>query len=77
MSERPTDACGVVGLYGIADAARIAALGLHALQHRGQESAGIVTSYQGKLLPAGNFLLFRLQFSHSMATGSCRPGIYP
>ena len=50
MMERPTDACGVVGLYGVTDAAPLAALGLHALQHRGQESAGIVTSHEGKLL---------------------------
>jgi amidophosphoribosyltransferase len=34
--------CGVVGVSGIPDAARIAYLGLYALQHRGQESAGIV-----------------------------------
>ena len=49
-NERPTDACGVVGLYGVKNAASLAALGLHALQHRGQESAGVVTSYEGKLL---------------------------
>lgn len=34
--------CGVIGVSGIPDAARIAYLGLYALQHRGQESAGIV-----------------------------------
>jgi len=34
--------CGVIGVSGVADAARIAYLGLYALQHRGQESAGIV-----------------------------------
>lgn len=34
--------CGVIGVSGMADAARIAYLGLYALQHRGQESAGIV-----------------------------------
>lgn len=50
MKERPTDACGVMGVYGVADAARVTALGLHALQHRGQESAGIVTCYEGELL---------------------------
>lgn len=34
--------CGIVGISGIDDAARLAHLGLYALQHRGQESAGIV-----------------------------------
>lgn len=38
------DQCGVFGVFGHAEAANIAYLGLHALQHRGQESAGIVTS---------------------------------
>ena len=35
--------CGVFGIHGHPDAAAITALGLHALQHRGQESAGIVS----------------------------------
>jgi amidophosphoribosyltransferase len=34
--------CGVFGIFGHPDAAAITALGLHALQHRGQEAAGIV-----------------------------------
>jgi amidophosphoribosyltransferase len=34
--------CGVIGIYGHPEAANLAYLGLHALQHRGQESAGIV-----------------------------------
>ena len=34
--------CGVIGVSGVADAARLAYLGLYSLQHRGQESAGIV-----------------------------------
>jgi amidophosphoribosyltransferase len=35
--------CGVFGVYGHPDAAAVTALGLHALQHRGQEAAGIVS----------------------------------
>lgn len=40
------DECGIFGIYGHPDAAAHTALGLHALQHRGQESAGIVV-YDG------------------------------
>jgi len=36
--------CGVFGIYGHTEAANLAYLGLYALQHRGQESAGIATS---------------------------------
>jgi amidophosphoribosyltransferase len=35
--------CGIVGISGLPDAARLAYLGLYALQHRGQESCGIAT----------------------------------
>lgn len=41
---RPHDECGVVGVFGNVEAAKLAYLGLQALQHRGQESAGIVSS---------------------------------
>ncbi|HLN62857.1 MAG TPA: amidophosphoribosyltransferase [Symbiobacteriaceae bacterium] len=40
----PVDECGVFGIYGHAEAARVTHHALIALQHRGQESAGIVTS---------------------------------
>lgn len=40
--------CGVFGVFGHDDAATLTALGLHALQHRGQESSGIVSSDNGK-----------------------------
>jgi amidophosphoribosyltransferase len=43
--------CGVFGVWGHGEAAALVALGLHALQHRGQEAAGIVT-YDGKQFPA-------------------------
>ena len=36
--------CGVFGVFGHAEAAKLTYLGLHALQHRGQESAGIASS---------------------------------
>src|SRR3954451_1012146 len=38
------DECGVFGIYGHPEAARLTYLGLYALQHRGQESCGIVSS---------------------------------
>jgi len=45
-ADRLREECGVFGIFGHPDAAAITALGLHALQHRGQEAAGIV-SYDG------------------------------
>ncbi len=43
MYDKFNDECGVFGIYGTLDAAAHTALGLHALQHRGQEAAGIVS----------------------------------
>jgi amidophosphoribosyltransferase len=40
--------CGVFGIFGHPDAAALTALGLHALQHRGQEAAGIVSFSNGR-----------------------------
>src|SRR2546427_2332239 len=42
--DRFHDHCGVAGVYGHPEAAKLAYLGLYALQHRGQESAGICSS---------------------------------
>ena len=42
-ADRLREECGVFGIYGHDDAAALTALGLHALQHRGQEAAGIVS----------------------------------
>ena len=47
LLDRLREKCGVFGVFGHKDAATLTALGLHALQHRGQEGAGIV-SYDGK-----------------------------
>lgn len=45
MEERcPREECGIFAVFGNSDAARLAFFGLFALQHRGQESAGIKTS---------------------------------
>ena len=43
-SSYPREECGVFAIYGHEDSARITFFGLFALQHRGQESAGIVSS---------------------------------
>ena len=40
--DKPHEECGIFGIWGSSDAAAHTALGLHALQHRGQEAAGIV-----------------------------------
>ena len=42
--------CGVFGVYNVKDASNLSYYGLHALQHRGQEGAGIVTSDGSKLV---------------------------
>ena len=42
--DKPKDECGVFGIFNAKDAAALIALGLHALQHRGQQSCGIFTA---------------------------------
>jgi amidophosphoribosyltransferase len=49
MFDKFREECGVFGIFGHPDAANLTYLGLYALQHRGQESAGIVSS-DGKQL---------------------------
>ena len=43
-NKKPKDECAVFGIYNHKDSAKLTVLGLHALQHRGQDSTGIVTS---------------------------------
>ena len=44
IDDKPKEACGIIGVFGHPEAAKLCYLGLYALQHRGQESAGIVSS---------------------------------
>jgi amidophosphoribosyltransferase len=80
MQEYPKHYCGVFGVYGHPRAAELTYYGLYALQHRGQESAGIVTchdqqfhAYRGMGLVSqvfsGNILK---QLPGSMAVGHTR-----
>ena len=48
------DECGVCGIFGHTEAANLTYLGLHALQHRGQEGAGICSS-DGKQIAMGGY----------------------
>src|SRR5438552_1092057 len=49
VSDKLHEECGVMGVYGHPEASKLTYLGLYALQHRGQEAAGIVSS-DGKIL---------------------------
>lgn len=49
MFDKFHEECGVFGIYGHPDAANLTYLGLYALQHRGQESAGIVSTDGNRL----------------------------
>lgn len=51
MDDVVKHSCGLFGVYGHRDAARLTYLGLYSLQHRGEEAAGIVT-YNGKVMHA-------------------------
>ncbi|HEY2131724.1 MAG TPA: amidophosphoribosyltransferase [Acetobacteraceae bacterium] len=60
--DKPHEECGVFGIWNHPDAAAVSALGLHALQHRGQEATGIVSfdghhfhSHRGIGLVGDNF----------------------
>jgi amidophosphoribosyltransferase len=55
--------CGVFGIFGHPEAANLAYLGLHALQHRGQESAGIVSSDGERLYAHRSMGLVQAGFS--------------
>ena len=70
--------CGVFGIWGHDEAAKLTYLGLHALQHRGQEAAGIVASGDGKTFTkhAGKGLVSEVfsETSLDRLSGSCAIG---
>ena len=49
VDDRPHENCGIFGVYGVENAARVIYAGLFSLQHRGQEGAGIVASDGAKV----------------------------
>lgn len=49
MTDRPRERCGVFGIYGHPQAARLTYYGMLALQHRGQEGAGMAAAQNGRL----------------------------
>jgi len=49
-SDKPREACGVFGIYNHPEAAALTYFGLYALQHRGQESAGIAVYRDGEIV---------------------------
>ncbi|MBN9559826.1 MAG: amidophosphoribosyltransferase [Alphaproteobacteria bacterium] len=62
LDDKLHEECGVIGLWNVPDASAVTALGLHALQHRGQEATGIVSfdgarfhSHRGLGLVGDNF----------------------
>ncbi len=71
--DRLREECGVFGIFGHPNAAAITALGLHALQHRGQEAAGIVAFDGKRFSPERRMGLVGDHFS-SVATIERLPG---
>src|SRR5258708_8169512 len=65
-SDKFRDECGVVAIHTHPEAEKLAYLGLHALQHRGQESAGIVTSDGERLRQHKSMGLVADIFSHEV-----------
>ena len=53
--DKPREECGVFGIFGNHEASLLTALGLHALQHRGQEACGMIT-FDGKRFPSERHL---------------------
>lgn len=72
--------CGVFGIWGHPDAARVTYFGLHSLQHRGQEGAGIVSNDGGNLISTRGLGLlsevFKDERQLNQLTGQTAIGMY-
>ena len=73
MFDKFKDECGVFGIFGHPEAANMTYLGLYALQHRGQESAGIAASDGEQVRHLARDGLRRRHLRRRDAVGSC-PG---
>jgi amidophosphoribosyltransferase (EC 2.4.2.14) len=71
-ADRLREECGVFGIFGHPDAAAITALGLHALQHRGQEAAGIVAFDGNRFNSERRLGLVSDHFSKTSTIADCR-----
>jgi amidophosphoribosyltransferase len=71
LFDGPREACGVFGVFGHDDAAKLTYFGLYALQHRGQESAGIVTSTGESIYEYKGMGLVPEIFNESILNGLC------
>ncbi len=71
FDDKPREACGIFGIHGHPEASRLTYFGLYALQHRGQESAGIavlqdgdIASYKGMGIVPDVFDLQHMELLH-------------
>ena len=66
--DKMEEECGVFGIYNVENAAQLTYYGLHSLQHRGQQGAGIATSDNGHILRhRGNGLVIEVFNSENIA----------
>ena len=74
FSEKPREACGLFGIHGHPDAAKLTYFGLYALQHRGQESAGITVAENDNIVTHKGMGLvpdiFRAEYLNQLAGSS-------
>lgn len=72
LDDKPKEECAVFGVYGARDAAAHCVLGLHALQHRGQEASGIVSTDGSQFYQRLAFGRVGDQFSDNAVVNSLR-----